>query len=631
MRIVLSVPLRCVEEKVYELLLSVLLFLTLCIGPVFAQETAENPASTASSKAAPSAASGSAEPAAYSEERPANFVFIVDVSGSIVSPRTQVRAADGSTITLFEALRQALKQIVQDDRLLAAKSKIAFITFGTAITEKSEWPASLAGAEERNLLLSKIASPTELQADKHGDTYMAGGLHAAYARAEEFAKTSEPCTTTFILMLTDGWDEPPAGAQYNIAEESARFQKKAQELKKKLGVNTWQLRVIGLQRLPDKKAGTTTAAELARMLGGEFLDVSKSQTGTVAERIYAALKQTIADLRGSVDLPALESSEGIIDFGRITETPSAKRSLKVWNRSCYVEKLTQVTEVCARQKSAELLRMRNACLQAANAGRFPDLPDKGKSLVLTSALAPGAIRLQLAQSEYLLAPVEREGENQGQPSGAIEVVANVGSSCPPGAYLGVMGFQSSAKIPGVVPYLLTVPSRLTVEQEKVKVQVRKPGFIFNKDTVTELDFRVGAKVNSSYASEFDVSVLASEGSRQLASTEKEHAAAQLSSNLIHDGEAASIRVNSADAQGTPVKLEVHIPADLVAGNYAGKIAVKCKEHNELVADTSVPYLIEVLPSPWDEMSPIAIPVAAIFLLVCLIAGYMAIVGNRDRI
>ncbi|MBX9720663.1 MAG: VWA domain-containing protein, partial [Candidatus Obscuribacterales bacterium] len=271
-------------QKFSRIFCVLILLLSVATAAAFAQgETAKETAASAT---------------AYNDERPANFVFLLDVSGSMVSARTQVKAADGSNVTLFEALRQALEQIVKDDRLVSPKSKVAFITFGTAITEKNDWPSSLATSEERKSLLTKIASAAELQADKHGDTYMAGGLEAAYARAEQFAKDSASCTSTFIVMLTDGWDEPPANASYKVADEAAKFIAKQNELKQKLGVNTWQVRVVGLQRLPDKKAGTTTAAEVAKLLGGSFLDVSKEQSGTIADRIYAALKQTIAELQG---------------------------------------------------------------------------------------------------------------------------------------------------------------------------------------------------------------------------------------------------------------------------------------------------------------------------------------------
>ena len=65
----------------------------------------------------------------YSADRSANFIFLVDVSGSMLFPANQVRAADGRTVTLFEALREALKQIAQDERLLINNNKINFIKF----------------------------------------------------------------------------------------------------------------------------------------------------------------------------------------------------------------------------------------------------------------------------------------------------------------------------------------------------------------------------------------------------------------------------------------------------------------------------------------------------------------------
>lgn len=566
----------------------------------------------------------------YSQERPANFVFLVDVSGSIISPRTMVKAKDGSSITLFEALRQALKQIVQDERLLGPKSKIAFITFGTAVTEKSDWPTSLSSSKDRALLLEKISSSTELAADKHGDTYMAGGLEAAYNRALEFAKDSEPCTSTFIVMLTDGWDEPPAGATLNISNEAKKFQDKEKELKQKLGVNTWQMRVVGLQRLPEKKQGTTTAAELSKLLGGEFLDVSKAETGTVGERIYAAMKKTISELRGQIDLPAEGSQEAVIDFGRIGSNPTARGSCSVWNRSCYVEKLTGVKDVSGKLKSSDLLHYRKLIEDMSAAGHFPELPEHGKSLVMSSDLPAAAISLKLDPPEPLLAPVEREGARAGEASAKVAVLVSVGAACPPGAYMGLLEFQSQAKVPALIPYLVCVPSRLTVDQTTVKAQVRKPGFIFDKDTSTELAFRVGARVNSSYSSDFELSIEGGPALRVQEAKEKSKTAAQLSSKLINRGESLSASVKSGDAQGSPVKLEMQIPADTEAGIYEGKIAVKCKEHNDLVADTSVPYVVEVLPSPWDEMSPVAIPVLLILVLLIAIAAYMAVIGSRDR-
>jgi Mg-chelatase subunit ChlD len=582
----------------------------------------------------------------YSEERPANFVFLLDVSGSMLFAREQVKSADGSLVTLFEALRQALKQIVQDERLVTPQSKISFITFGTQISEKNEWPTALPTAKERSELLARISSNDELQADKHGDTYMAGGLAAAYARAEQFASQSQPCTATFIVMLTDGWDEPPAGAKNTVAGEADKFQNKAKELKQKLGVNTWQVRVVGLQQLPDKKAGTTTAVEVARLLGGEFIDVSKTGRKTVAGRIYQAMKQTIADLRGQVDVQPADCAYGIIDFGRITDRPYAGGSCKVWNRSCYVEKLTAVVEAGQKVKAAEAARWQKKIASLAAQGSFRELPEQGKNLVLTARLPAGAIKLKLDLPEYLLSPLEKGGDASSEPSGNIAVTVGVGSSCPPGAYLGFMGFDSTAKVPALLPYLLTVPSRLTVDCESVKVQVRKPGFIFDSDTSCDLLFQVGARVNSSYASDFDVLVqsgpavavgLPPAGNKSAAglpggaSKSAAGLPVELPVELINNGQPLSIKVNSGAEGGCPVRLSVKIPADTQPGKYEGRIQVKLREHNDLVSDTSVPFMLEVLPSPWDEMSPVAVPVLLVLVLVSVVGVFMAVVGSRERV
>ncbi|HEY9786677.1 MAG TPA: vWA domain-containing protein, partial [Candidatus Obscuribacterales bacterium] len=104
------------------------------------------------------------------EERPVNFIFLVDVSGSMVLKSTMVKAADGSEITLFEALRNALKQMVSDPRLINPASRVAFITFGTQVSEKSDWPEKLQQEEHRKELIEKISNPATLSADKHGDT-----------------------------------------------------------------------------------------------------------------------------------------------------------------------------------------------------------------------------------------------------------------------------------------------------------------------------------------------------------------------------------------------------------------------------------------------------------------------------
>lgn len=567
----------------------------------------------------------------YSEDRPANFVFLLDVSGSIVSPRTMVKAKDGSSITLFEALRQSLLQMVRDERLLSPNSKVGFVTFGTSVTEKKEWPSSLAAKENRDLLLAKIASATELSADKHGDTYMAGGLAQAFETAERFMKDSAPCTSTFVIMLTDGWDEPPAGARYNIKDEAARFRNKQDDLKRKLGTNTWQIRVIGLQRLPDKKAGTTTASEVAKLLGGEFLDVSKSESGTIAERIYAAMKKTIAELKGQIDLPVQGSPESVLNFGLLGTEPQLKSSCNLLNRSCYVEKITAASDCTKKIEAVNLTKARREIARLSQTGSWSGLPHKNQELVLSSQLPESAIRISLEKSEYLLAPQLNEdlSKNQQQENSKIGLIARIGSSCPPGSYLGFIQFESTARMNGQLPYVLSVPSRLAVAEDIVQVQVRKPGFIFNRDTSAKLSFKAQSKVASNYKSNLDVNVRFSDA--KLISAKQTSDLCLIASNLINEGKTLELSINGIEEAGSPVLVNVRIPADTKPGRYEGKLNLECRDSNALVGNCSVPFFIEVLPSPWDEMSPLVIPTLSLLLVSFLVFAFMAFVGRRDRL
>lgn len=131
---------------------------------------------------------------------------------------------------------------------------------------------------------------------------MVGALDLAYAKAQQFSAGSDPCTTTFIIMLTDGWDEPPPGARLKVHPTAARLVARQQQSRSKLGASTWQCRVIGLQRLPERKLGAITARQLADLLGGEFIDVSKQADASVPGRIFSALRQTIECLRGQIKL-----------------------------------------------------------------------------------------------------------------------------------------------------------------------------------------------------------------------------------------------------------------------------------------------------------------------------------------
>ncbi len=545
--------------------------------------------------------------------RPANFIFLVDVSGSIVSPKTMVKMPDGTTITLFECLRQALVQIVKDERLIGPSSKVAFITFGTAITEKSAWPNKLENAADRHVLLQKIESPTELQADKHGDTYMAGALDRAYATAARLAAQSDPCTTNLIVMLTDGWDEPPHGATVQLNQVAQKFLAKQKELKAKLGVNTWQLRVIGLQRLPDRKVGTTTAKQLADMLGGGFLDVGEQGSGSVAQNIYLALRKTFQDLRGTIEIPQATSG-GWCDFKGAESGQESVATLPIRTRSCWDETITRLTDVSPKLSSQQAEQLLNTYGELIRAGKLTDT-NAAQRPQLASRLSPAQLAIKLGKSQYLISPnIQDAGSSTNQ---TIEAVAHVGSACPPGTYVGTIRLDSTARTPDFIPYSIFVPSRIVAEPENVEATVRKPGFFFPEPCQTTVAFKVFPKTVSHISSTCRVRVVPQEGKLTTAASAASEKSTTINQKQFNQGKSVDITLDRKD--GNAVSMVVDIPANQAPGTYEGQLKLEVLEPPNAIAPSAVSYKVHVQPSAWEEVSPVAIPIFAILVILAAIA------------
>jgi hypothetical protein len=490
-------------------------------------------------------------------DRAVNFIFLIDVSGSMVSRSTMVADADGRTVTLFEALRDALVQIVEDERLIGGNSKIAFITFGTNVKEKSGWPCRLATGDDRRLLLAKIQSPSELQADKHGDTYMAGALDLAYAKAQQFSTGSDPCTTNFIIMLTDGWDEPPPGARLKVHPAAARFVARQQQSRSKLGVSTWQCRVIGLQRLPDRKIGTTTARQLAGLIGGEFIDVSNQEGTSVSERIFSALRRTIESLRGQIKL----AGKTPVDFGQVDESGMASATIPVTVHSCYAEKITNVSGKRSR------------------------------------------VSLALGQAEYILDP---PSDRAASPSGArydIQVKATAAADCMPGIYEGLFDLVSTADAPRDVPFRISVPARIALEPEAITTVVRKRGFLVPENTAAALG--TTARLHSAGNVQADYGVQLQPSTLTLAATDRTTAEAATLS--LGTNEASRARLNRQQP-AAPVSVALVVPALQAPGLYQGRLKFSVTGSTRVVAPESIPVQVVVKPSAWEEVSPLALPI-----------------------
>jgi len=551
-------------------------------------------------------------PAFAEEERPTNFIFLLDVSGSMLYKSEMVPAAGGQKVFLFEALRQALEQIVQDPRLIGPKSKACVITFGTQVTEKSDWPQQLLTDQDRQKLVQLIQSPEALQADKHGDTYMGGALTMALEKANKMYANSDPCTTTYIVMLTDGWDEPPPGAQIKARDAAAKFVARSKEIQQKLGVKTWQSLVIGLQNLPDRKAGTTTARELAALLDGGFIDVTKQAGGTVSEKIFLALKKTVESLKGEITV-AQEGSQmrsGVLRFGTVNGNGTATAAFPVALKSCYAEEITRVEETKAGDRASG----------KPGVTRGTD----GSALRSTLDLAPGAISVRLDKPSYTIAPEFDDRGERRTVTVPVTVVAQAHNSCPPGHFSGTFKINASAKVAYAVPYEISVPGRIVTEQETVKVLAKKPGLFWAESTECVLENSLKDTSAVPGQAVYTVTVtpesarLVGSGSSSASSKNDAVPEATIDAKQINDGKPLEISLDTGKSTQQPFRLSVFIPAHQTPGRYDGKLAVSMTGSAEIVGPNEIPYEIIVEPSPWEKVAPVAIPVFLLCVITCVL-------------
>lgn len=550
-------------------------------------------------------------PAFAEEERATNFVFLLDVSGSMLYKSEMVPAAGGQKVFLFEALRQALAQIVQDPRLIGPKSKACVITFGTQVTEKSDWPQQLPTEQDRQKLVQLIQSPEALQADKHGDTYMGGAMTMALDKANKMYTGSDPCTTTYVVMLTDGWDEPPPGAQIKARDAAAKFVTRSKEIQQKLGVKTWQALVVGLQNLPDRKAGTTTAKELAGLLDGEFIDVTKQAGGTVSEKIFLALKKTIESLKGEISV-AQDGSQmrnGTLHFGTVNGNGTATAAFPVTLKSCYAEEITGVEDTKPG---------------AAAAHKPASTHDTaGTALRSTLDLPPGALTVKLDKPSYTIAPEFNDRGERRTVTVPVTVVAQAHGNCPPGHFTGAFKIDASAKVAYSVLYEVSVPGRIVTEQDTMKVLAKKTGMFWAESTECNLEDSIkdtsaapGQTVYTITITPESARLVGAEPSSSKTGKNEAVAEATIDAKQINEGKPLTITLDTGKGVQQPFHLNVFIPAHQMPGKYEGKLAVSMTGSAETIGPSEIPYQIIVEPSPWEKVAPIAIPVFLLCIITC---------------
>ncbi|HEY9787593.1 MAG TPA: hypothetical protein V6D17_19555, partial [Candidatus Obscuribacterales bacterium] len=462
-----------------------------------------------------------------------------------------------------------------------------------------------------------------------------GAVKMALDKAKSLYQESDPCTTTFILMMTDGWDEPPAGAPLKVRQVAQELLQQKKEVQKRVGVDIWQVRVIGLQRLPETKAGTTTAKELAVLLGGEFIDVNALSGGTVSDRIVGAVKKTVEGLKGEVTVggtlaPTRHENlsnglkSGFVDFGKVDGSGGASVQIPVELRSCYAEDIAGAQD-CS--PSVPPSTARKHVLRARNELNLPF------AYQLISSLQPGAITVQLAQPSVVLSPrvPGRKYEAGEEPNNAIPLSVTAHSTCPAGHYLGFFKLLSTARVPESIPYLVSVPGRIVLSPESIRVRLKKPGFLWSEASSVEIATSFMQSPGMKHDAVMKIDVVPEALIFKPQTAEKAYANEKIAVTEINDGKPVSAVFDTRKSDRQEMKMTINIPAKQKPGRYEGKLRINISGDAEALAPSEIPIEVVVNPSAWEEVEPVAVPILIVLVLSVLAAGFLWLVTlQRQR-
>jgi hypothetical protein len=195
--------------------------------------------------------SGGARPTAGGAE-----VIIVDVSGSMASPRVKIRSAIEATIAAIRCIRDGVR----------------FAVVAGSSTAQHVYPGDgrLAVADD---LTRQAAIDAVGQLRANGGTVMASWLHAADAL---FA--TEPTAIRHAILLTDGKDESPLLLEPMLEECAGRFQCDCRGI----GAD-WE--VAQLRQVASALLGDLGLVRRADELAADFTDLMERAMGKVVSDV----------------------------------------------------------------------------------------------------------------------------------------------------------------------------------------------------------------------------------------------------------------------------------------------------------------------------------------------------------
>lgn len=552
------------------------------------------------------------------EEKPVNFIFLLDVSGSMVSRTTMVKDANGKQITLFESLRRAIKDIVADKRLIKVGSRVCFITFGTEVAEKKNWPQKILNGTDREKLIEFIEDSENLKADRIGDTYMGGALNLALAKATKFREQSDPCTTTFILMLTDGWDEPPKDAKYDVRDMASKVVLGQRQAKEKVGIDTWQIAVVGLKRLPRLKEGTTTASELSSLLNGTFLDVTQEKGSSVSKKIYKALSKILLNQRGEFKLVQTDSS-GVVNFGEIQGGGEAQTTIEVELSACDEEEISSVKlsdEKIDGKQLSEIIEQINAISSGA------------EKITPLSDLESGALSVTSEKPKYTVVPMIDENGKRSPQRQSITLHAKAGSKLPVGRFVGCLKLISTAKVPTCIPFIISAPARLTTSEDEIKVQYKRKGFLQPEVINGKISVDFMQAKGSQEGAVYKISARIKSLTRVKRNGKPKKPLQKISAEAFNNGKPIDIKYDTSSSSSKNIEIPFEFPRSVHPGIYKGVVSLDIDGPPEMVAPKEIPVTIVVKPNEWEQVAPIAIPMLLLLGFGIVVYVYYSLKSKR---
>ncbi len=292
--------------------------------------------------------------------------------------------------------------------------------------------------------------------------------------------------------------------------------------------------------------------------------------------------------------------------------------IEIISESCGIERINGVQEITASCSEEAIEKARNDLLAAEKAGLLAASFTQ-EEIKRAKPLPADAVRLSLTDGEIVLQPARLTDRNTSPPrvpaAGGqqyLDVRLEPQAGCSPGLFIGLIEPTGTIKAERPIPFILMVPSRLTIEPEEIRLTVRKPGFLAVRDTAQVLSFKVTTRAGNQHSQSLPVRIDI-KPTRHIDDPPDNIRLGVPQAEIVQ-----KISVGSAEAGAGEIRVVCPVPAYLPPGDYGGMIWAWELEAPDRSAARAF-YVIRVLPSAWEEVKPLAITILTLLALSIIVA------------